>query len=344
MRMTETPADTPANSASAPDTAVLLVNLGTPDAPTAPAVRRYLAEFLHDYRVVALSRWIWCPLLHFVILPLRSGKVARKYAGIWIEGDAQEGGGSPLAVHTRDLAAAMQARAPRLRVDWAMRYGRPSVASRLAALRDAGVRRVLVLPLYPQYSTTTTASVEDAVAAALAGPVQGLQAQVIADYHVDPGWVEAVAASIRRHWDAHGRADRLLFSFHGIPQRLARAGDPYPQHCEAGARAIVQALGIDPAQTLTTFQSRFGREPWLQPYTDETLAALPAQGVKTVDVVCPGFAVDCLETLEEIAIENDEVFREAGGRALRYIPCLNAEPAHAEALVALAQSRLEAWA
>ncbi len=324
----------PTSDPAASETAVLLVNLGTPDAPTAPAVRRYLAEFLHDYRVVPLSRWLWCPILHFVILPLRGPKVAKKYAGIWMDG------GSPLAVHTRDLAAAMRPRLPGLRVDWAMRYGNPAIAPTIARLRAEGVRRILVLPLYPQYSTTTTASVEDAIAQVAREAGDALRIDTLVDYHRDPGWVAAIADSVRAHWAAHGRGERLLFSFHGIPQRLVEAGDPYRTHCEAGVEAIVAALGIAKDEALLTFQSRFGREPWLQPYTDKTLEALAAQGVKTIDVICPGFAVDCLETLEEITVENAELFREHGGEALRYIPCLNAAPAHADALAALASRHL----
>lgn len=318
-----------------PDTAVLLVNLGTPDAPTAPAVRRYLAEFLHDHRVVALSRWLWCPILHFIILPLRGPKVAKKYAQIWMDG------GSPLAVHTRDLAAAMQDRLPDLRVAWAMRYGNPSMAATVAALRADGVRRIVLLPLYPQYSTTTTASVTDVAERLAREAGTALRIDTIADYHLDPAWIAAVAGSIRAHWAQHGRGERLLFSFHGIPQRLVDAGDPYRTQSQASVDAIVAALadvpGFEPAQAMLTFQSRFGREPWLQPYTDKTLEALAAQGVKRIDIVCPGFAVDCLETLEEITVENDALFRAGGGDALRYIPCLNAAPAHADALAALAQ-------
>jgi ferrochelatase len=296
--------------------AVLLVNLGTPDAPTAPAVRRYLAEFLHDHRVVSLTRWLWCPILHFVILPLRGPKVAHKYASIW-------------------MADAMQAQRPDVRVAWAMRYGNPSIASVVDALRAEGVRDIVVLPLYPQYSTTTTASVQDAIDR-LARSHADTRFRVVRDYHVDAGWVAAVADSIRAHWQAHGRGERLLFSFHGIPQRLVDAGDPYAAQSRASVDAIVAALGLAPDEALLTFQSRFGREPWLQPYTDETLKALAGQGVKRVDVVCPGFAVDCLETLEEISVENAALFREAGGEALSYIPCLNASDAHADALAALA--------
>jgi protoporphyrin/coproporphyrin ferrochelatase len=319
--------------ARAHDTAVLLVNLGTPDAPTAAAVRRYLAEFLHDYRVVPLSRWLWCPLLHFIILPIRGPKVAKKYAEVWMDG------GSPLAVHTRNLAAAMQPHLPQLRVEWAMRYGNPSMQTVVDRLRADGVRKVVVLPLYPQYSTTTTASVADKVDALRndGGPGEREfppEFVFIDEYHVEPEWVGAIADRIRRHWQEHGRAERLMFSFHGIPQRLVDAGDPYAAQCRAGVDAIVAELGLTPDQWLMTFQSRFGREPWLQPYTDKTLEALATQGVKTIDVVCPGFAVDCLETLEEISMENAKLFREHGGDALHYIPCLNSDDAHAHALSA----------
>ena len=306
--------------------ALVLVNLGTPAAPTPSAVRRYLSQFLHDHRVVQLTRWLWCPLLHFVILPLRSPKVARKYAQIWMPG------GSPLAVHTAALAEAVARRLPGWRVAHAMRYGQPSVQAVFDGLRAEGVRKIRVLPLYPQYSTTTTASVADAVAAA----ANGLQVEVLRDYHVDAGWAAAVAASIRAHWDAEGRGERLLLSFHGIPRRLVDGGDPYAAQCEASTRAIAQALGVPREDLLLTFQSRFGRERWLEPYTQPTLEALAREGVRRVDVACPGFAVDCLETLEEIAVENAVAFRGAGGEALRYIPCLNAEPARAGALAALA--------
>ena len=316
------------NEASESPPALLLVNLGTPDAPTATAVRRYLAEFLHDHRVVQLTRWLWCPLLHFVILPLRSPKVAVKYASVWLPG------GSPLAVHTAALANAVGQRLPGWRVAHAMRYGNPSMGKALQALRDEGVRRVRVLPLYPQYSTTTTASVADAIAKHGAG----LHIEMLQDYHRDVGWASAVAQSIRAHWDAHGRGERLLLSFHGIPQRLVDGGDPYADQCEASTVAIAEALGIPRSEILLTFQSRFGRERWLQPYTQQTLEALGAEGVRTIDVACPGFAVDCLETLEEIAVENAHAFTAAGGGALRYIPCLNAGDAHAQALAKLAQA------
>ena len=308
-----------------PSTALLVVNLGTPEAPTPRAVRRYLAEFLHDHRVVQLTRWLWCPLLHFIILPLRGPKAAAKYASIWLPE------GSPLAVYTRRLAEALQARLPAWRVHDAMRYGAPSVATRLRALRADGVQRVVVLPLYPQYSTTTTESVRDVVVREAAG----LDVRFIDDYSVDAGWVAAVVDSIRQWRDGQGAGEHLLFSYHGLPQRLARNGDPYPQRCEASTRAIVQALGLRDDEWTLTYQSRFGKERWLEPATDTTLQALAARGVRKVDVVCPGFAVDCLETLEEVGIGFAEEFAHAGG-ALRYIPCLNDDARHVEALAALA--------
>ena len=308
-------------------TALLIVNLGTPEAPTPRAVRRYLAEFLHDHRVVQLTRWLWCPLLHFIILPLRGPKAAAKYASIWMPE------GSPLAVHTRRLAGAVQDRLPGWRVQDAMRYGEPSIGSRLQAWRAEGVQKVVVLPLYPQYSTTTTESVRDVVTR----EARGLDVRFIEDYPVDPGWVAAVVGSIRSWRAEHGAGEHLLFSYHGLPQRLARNGDPYPQRCEASTRAIVQALGLRDGEWTLTYQSRFGKERWLEPATDATLQAMAARGVRRGDVVCPGCAVDCLETLEEIARQNAELFHEAGGEALRYIPCLNDAPAHADALAALAR-------
>ena len=313
-------------------TAVVVVNLGTPEAPTAPAVRRYLAEFLSDRRVVSLPPLLWQPLLRGVILPLRAPKVAPKYASVWLDG------GSPLAVYTRQLAAAMQQELPDLQVLDAMRYGEPSLARLLQRLRDEGLQRVLVLPLYPQYSTTTTASVGDVVARA-----DGLALRMVEEYHLDDGWVAAVAQSVRDHRAANGAGEHLLFSFHGLPQRVADAGDPYPRQCEASARAIAAALGLpDDAWTLA-YQSRFGRERWLEPATDTTLEALAARGIRTVDVIAPGFAADCLETLEEVSIMLAEQFAERGG-TLRYIPCLNDSPAHARALAAVARRALDQWA
>mgnify|MGYP000958936239 CR=1 FL=1 len=308
------------------DTAVLAVNLGTPEAPTAPAVRRYLAEFLGDPRVVSIPPLLWKPLLYGVILPLRGPRSAANYAKVWMAD------GSPLLVHTRDLAQGLQQHLPGCQVEMAMRYGKPSLREALRRLRNGPVRRLAVLPLYPQYSTTTTASVADVVAE----ETQGMDVTLIEDYSSDAGWVAAVAGSIaaRRGADRH-----LLFSFHGIPQRLADGGDPYPQRCQDSAGAIAAALGLAPGQWSMAFQSRFGRERWLEPSTLDELDRLAAAGVREVDVVCPGFAVDCIETLEEIALGAAEHFQARGGR-LHYIPCLNAAPAHAQALAGLVRRAL----
>ncbi len=313
----------------APTAALLAVNLGTPETPTAPAVRRYLAEFLGDPRVVSIPALLWKPLLHLLILPLRGGRSAHKYAQVWLPE------GSPLAVHTRRLAESIAAELPHWRVRDAMRYGQPALLPALDALAAEGMQRIVVLPLYPQYSTTTTASVEDKVAQWQARH-PGVEVCTVRDYADDPQWAEAVAGSIRDHWQRHGRGDRLVFSFHGIPQRLADAGDPYPQRCEASARAIAAALGLADDEWRLAYQSRFGRERWLQPYAEPTLWALAEGGAKTLDVVCPGFATDCLETLEEVALGFTASVAQRGA-TLRYIPCLNDAPAHARALAALAQ-------
>ena len=312
--------------------ALLLVNLGTPSAPTAAAVSAYLDEFLSDRRVVQLPRWLWLPLLRKVVLPRRSPVVAKKYAEVWMDG------GSPLAVHTAALADAVRARLPGRRVAHAMRYGAPALADALRALRDDGVREVRVLPLYPQYSTTTTEPVADVIAAHRGD----MRVCLLRDYHRDPGWIAAVAASIRTHWRVHGRGECLLLSFHGLPQRVVDAGDPYAAQCEASTQAIADALGIDRAEILLAYQSRFGKGRWLQPDVVGVLRQLGRDGVRTVDVACPGFAVDCLETLEEIAMQDAALFREAGGESLRYIPCLNATDAHADTLAALARGD-EGW-
>ena len=318
----------PSTRAADPRPALILANLGTPAAPTAAAVAAYLDEFLSDPRVVQLPRWLWRPLLRHAILPRRSPVVAEKYASVWLPG------GSPLAVHTQALAGAVQARLPGWRVLHAMRYGAPSLAGVLQRLRDEGTPVVRLLPLYPQYSTTTTASMADIADAQR----DGLRIEMLPDYHADAGWAAAVAASIRAHWDAHGRGERLLFSFHGLPQRVVDAGDPYARQCEASTAAIGDALGIPRGEIALAYQSRFGKGKWLQPDVVGTLRTLAREGVRTVDVACPGFAVDCLETLEEIAMQGAEQFRQAGGQSLRYIPCLNAGDAHADALAALARN------
>ncbi|MDO5609252.1 MAG: ferrochelatase [Pseudomonadota bacterium] len=318
----------PASSPAAATRGLVIVNLGTPSAPTAEAVRVYLREFLTDKRVVQIPHWLWKPMLDWLILPRRSPVVAEKYAEIWIDGV------SPLLLYTRRLAEAMQTRMAGWRVLPAMRYGAPALSAAIAQLHGEGIGEITVLPLYPQYSTTTTASVEDVVAW-MQRQLADADIRLIRDYHVDPGWVAAVADSIRAHWAAHGRGERLVLSFHGIPERLVKGGDPYADHCEAGTAAIAEALGIARHDIVLTYQSRFGKERWLQPYTLATLEQLGREGVQKLDVVCPGFAVDCLETLEEIAMQNADAFRANGGGQLRYIPCLNDSPAHADALVRL---------
>ena len=323
-------------------TGILLVHLGTPDAPTASAQRRYLAEFLGDPRVVEVPRPIWLAILYGIILPLRSPRSAHAYSAVWTER------GSPLRAHSEDLAAALQAQLSAAghtaEVRLAMRYGRPGIGEVLERWREDGLRRLLVLPLYPQYSATTTAAVFDEVMAQLRRWRWLPELRWVNDYFAEPGWITAIADSIRRHWAAHGRAQRLLFSFHGIPQRYLRNGDPYFCQCHASARRIAEALQLEASQWQLSFQSRVGREPWLQPYTDLTLQALPGEGVRTVDVVCPGFAVDCLETLEEIAMQNAESFVAAGGESLRYIPALNADTAHAAVLADVVRRHGGGWA
>lgn len=310
----------------APRDTVLLVNLGTPDAPTAPAVARFLLEFLSDRRVVSLPRWLWQPILRRLVLPRRSRVVAHKYASVWLPG------GSPLAVYTRALADAVQEQMPGVHVDVGMRYGAPSLRAALERARARG-GRVVVLPLYPQYSTTTTETVADVVADSGGG------VQFVRDYHDDAGWVGAVADSIRAHRAAHGVGEHLLLSFHGLPQRVVDAGDPYQRQCEASARAIAAALGLGDGDWSLSYQSRFGAGRWLQPATQDVLDGLAARGVRTVDVACPGFAADCLETLEEIGIMLAERFGERGG-SLRVVPCLNDAPAHAGAIASLAGRQL----
>ena len=311
-------------------TGVLLCNLGTPAAPTPPAIRTWLSQFLHDYRVVDLTRWIWCPILHFVILPLRPRRLAHAYASIWTPE------GSPLLKYSREQQRALQALLGEATpVALGMRYGEPAIAAGLAQLVAQGAQRIVVLPLYPQYSRTTTASVEDAVQATL--PTLQPQPQIVwvQDYHEHPGYIEALAASVREHWQRHGRGDHLLLSLHGIPQRYSDAGDPYARQCERTAQSLVEVLGLQAGEWTLAYQSRVGRAAWLQPYTDVVIPQLAARGVKRLDTLCPGFSVDCLETLEEVAIRYGELFVASGGESLRYIPALNASPAHAALMQAL---------
>ena len=325
----------------APFTAVLLCNLGTPDAPTAPAVRRYLAEFLSDPRVVEIPRAAWLPLLYGVILPLRSSKSAAKYASIWTPE------GSPLKLWTERQAKRLQGwlgeHGHRVRVAYAMRYGQPSIASQLQALADAGASRILVLPAYPQYSGTTTASVIDAVADWVQTRRAIPELRFVNRYHDDRGYILALAQRIERHWRENGRPDHLVMSFHGVPERTLHLGDPYHCECQKTARLLAEALQLQEADFTLTFQSRFGKAKWLEPYTEPTLEALARAGKRRVDVVCPGFVSDCLETLEEIAQEGRDAFLAAGGRSFHYIPCLNDEPEWIRALGGIAQQHLAGW-
>jgi len=315
-------------------TGVLLANLGTPDSPDRKPVGRFLKEFLSDPRVVDLPRFLWLPLLYLVIVPVRSGRSAAAYRKIWWPE------GSPLLILTQRLAEGLsEALDDGYAVEIGMRYGEPSIRSGLEKLRAEGVDELVTIPMYPQFSHTTTSSIYDAVDAALESMGWNPPQRRVMDYHVDEEWTCAVAQSIWAFREEHGAADKLLFSLHGIPERYVRQGDPYRDQCEAGVRAVVEKLGLRDDQWLLTFQSRVGREPWLQPYTDKTLEALGESGVKTVQVVCPGFAVDCLETLEEIAMENREGFEEAGGESLTYIPALNDSASHVAVMKHLVEGR-----
>jgi protoporphyrin/coproporphyrin ferrochelatase len=327
--------DEPQRSSSA-ETAVLLVNLGTPSAPTTAAVRRYLAEFLSDSRVIDYPRWLWLPLLYGVILQLRPRRSAKAYRKIWTEH------GSPLLVLSRALTDKLSISfAPSgVRVDLAMRYGEPATTEVVSRLVAAGVKRILLLPLYPQYSAASTASAFDAAFAALRSQRWVPEIRTIGDYHNLPEYISALSDSVEKYWQANGRGDRLLLSFHGIPERYVNAGDPYRDQCLTTARLLRERLGLDENSLMITFQSRVGRERWLTPYTDETLKQLATNGTRHVQVLCPGFAVDCLETLEEIAIQNRENFLHCGGQRLDYISALNDGDAHVHMLRALIERNI----
>ncbi|MEJ2575816.1 MAG: ferrochelatase [Gammaproteobacteria bacterium] len=321
---------------------VLMVNLGTPDSPNRTDVRRYLKEFLWDPRVVEMARPIWWLVLNGIILNTRPGRSAAAYAKVWTDQ------GSPLLVHSRNQRAALQRSLEDrftgpVKVALGMRYGEPSIGAALAELNTAGARRILVLPMYPQYSATTTASIFDAVTAELRTWRWLPELRFVNHYHDDHGYVAALAESVRQHWAEHGEPDRLLFSFHGIPREYFLAGDPYHCECQKTARLLAERLELPQQRYGVTFQSRLGPKEWLKPYTDETLKALPGEGVKRVDVICPGFSADCLETLEEVAMENRDIFLEAGGEAYRYIPCLNDRPEHVDALADLVASHTRGW-
>jgi ferrochelatase len=316
---------------------VLLINLGSPEAPTKKALRRYLSEFLRDRRVVDLPRLFWWPILHGIILPFRSGRSAKLYASIWTPE------GAPLVAMGRRQCRAMRTLLDgKAHVEIGMRYGSPTIRDALANLCEKGCTRILVFPLYPQYSKTTTASALDAVSAALGELAHKPELRFIRGYHDHPDYIRALAESVQEQWQ-NGRAERLLMSFHGIPQRYAESGDPYPDECRATAERLARALGLKSDEWMLAFQSRFGREEWLKPYTSEILTEWGKEGIKSVDVICPGFAADCLETLEEIAIQNRDLFLQAGGDRFRYIPALNDRPAHMKALSSIASHSITNW-
>ena len=324
-----------------PRTAVLYCNLGTPDAPTPVAVRRYLAEFLSDQRVVEIPRLLWLLILHGIILRFRPAKSAAKYASIWTPE------GSPLKLWTEKQAAllqtALQAQGNHVLVRWAMRYGSGSIASQLDALKTEGVTRVLVLPAYPQYSATTTASVFDAVYQWAARTRSIVELRFVNHYHDHAQYIAALQARVQAHWAEHGRPDVLVMSFHGVPARTLALGDPYHCECFKTARLLAEALGLEKTQYKVTFQSRLGRAKWLEPYTEPTLIAMAQSGTKRVDVVCPGFTSDCLETLEEINMEARHAFLGAGGSDFHYIECLNDSAPGIEALAAVARQHVGGW-
>lgn len=321
---------------------VLVTNLGTPQAPQKRQLRAYLKQFLSDPRVVEVPRLLWWFILHGVILNIRPARSAAAYRTVWTER------GSPLLFHTQDQAAALQASmsgqfGDRVLVSFAMRYGAPSIPDVVQHMLEQGVRKLLVLPLYPQYSGATTGSTFDALAADFTRRRCLPELRFVSHYHDHPAYIKALADSIRNYRAEHGSADKLLFSYHGVPQRYLDEGDPYHCECIKTARLVAEQLGLHEADYLTTFQSRFGREQWLKPYTDETLKGLPGQGVTSVQVICPGFAADCLETLEEIGVENRDYFLAAGGQHYAYIPCLNSAPEHIAALAELATQQVADW-
>jgi len=320
-------------------TGMLVANLGTPDAPTTEAVRRFLSEFLSDRRVVDLPRALWLPILHGVILRIRPQRSARAYREVWTES------GSPLLVHTQALADAL---APRLAsllagpvpVAIGMTYGNPSIAAALEVLRARGVRRLLVLPLYPQYSATTTAPVLDRVEAALGRLEWRPELLCVDDYHAEAGYIAALAESLAGRIADFGAGAQLLFSFHGLPQRYVDAGDPYQEQCQATARLVATRLALPADAWSVAYQSRVGGAAWLKPYTEDRLEELAKQGSRRIVVCCPGFAVDCLETLEEIAIRGRDSFLAAGGASFDYVPALNESPSHVECLARIAGAAL----
>ncbi len=307
---------------------VLLVNLGTADEATPAAIKRFLKEFLSDKRVVNMTRLIWYPLLNGIILPIRAPKVAKVYQQVWMDE------GSPLLVYSKRQAQALKLKL-NMPVELGMTYGNPSLQSGVDALMKQGCEEIIILPLYPQYSGTTTAAASDALIRAFKTMPVIPAYSFIRDYHDHPLYIKALAKKVRDHWQQHGQGDYLLCSYHGIPQRLANEGDIYPLHCEQTTALLRDELGLTDQQMGMSYQSRFGREAWLQPYTDQTLKNLATKNVKQLDIISPAFSVDCIETLEEIAIECRDIYQQAGGKEYRYIECLNDSPEHIEMMASL---------
>jgi ferrochelatase len=321
---------------------ILLTNLGTPQVPEKKQLRVYLKEFLSDPRVVEIPRLLWWLILNGVILNTRPARSASSYRSVWTDR------GSPLMFHTQDQADGLRESltgqfGDQVIVEFAMRYGKPAIPEVLQDMLQRGVRKILILPLYPQYSGSTTASTFDALAANFTRRRWLPELRFVNHYHDHPAYITALTDSVRTYQAEHGTADKLLFSYHGVPQRYLDLGDPYHCECLKTSRLVAESLGLDEAQYMTTFQSRFGRAKWLQPYTDETLKGFPRQGVKAVQVICPGFAADCLETLEEISVENRDYFINAGGVKFEYIPCLNSTPEHVACLQQIITEQMSGW-
>jgi ferrochelatase len=321
---------------------ILVVNLGTPEGPDTASVRRFLKQFLSDPRVVEYPRWLWWLILNGIILRIRPSRSAEAYSKIWTEQ------GSPLMIYSQAIAEGIQSRLDAqlpgaAQVALAMSYGEPSIDNAIDSLLAKGARRLLILPLYPQYSGTTTASVIDAIARK-SGRLRWVpETRFINQYHDEAGYIAALAASVREHWEANGRGDKLLLSFHGVPRSTLLSGDPYHCQCRKTGRLLADSLDLSDDDWILSFQSRVGREEWLRPYTDETVERLGKEGTDRIDVVCPGFATDCLETLEEIAMQNAELFEVSGGNFLRYIPALNARQDHIRFLAELVERHLAGW-
>ena len=323
---------------ASPRQGILLCNLGTPDAPRPAELRRYLKEFLSDPRVVEIPRLLWWMILNLIILRIRPRRSAKLYQSVWTEA------GSPLMLYSQGQVNAVKQRLAEkygdIPVVLGMRYGNPSMASAIKQLTDQNVRDIIVLPLYPQYAGATTGSTFDAIAKTFTQLRWVPELQFINGYHKSEAYIEAICSTIRRHFEQHGQPEKLVFSYHGTPERYLKNGDPYHCFCHQTTRLVREKMGLDEAQVMTTFQSRFGREPWLQPYTDKTLEQLPEDGIKHVAVICPGFSSDCLETIEEINMEGRESFIENGGEQFHYIPCLNDDPVHIDALVNILEKRI----